>query len=88
MSLASAHKSAKSAYEAGEEEEEQITRIDAAGQIVAPGLVDVHVHFRDPGFTYFPWGAADPIMSRRFACMNAIIRNISRIFFMQADRLL
>lgn len=26
--------------------------IDAAGCIVAPGLVDVHVHFRDPGFTY------------------------------------
>lgn len=26
--------------------------IDAAGKIVAPGLVDVHVHFRDPGFTY------------------------------------
>lgn len=25
--------------------------IDAAGLIVAPGLVDVHVHFRDPGFT-------------------------------------
>ena len=26
--------------------------IDAEGCIVAPGLVDVHVHFRDPGFTY------------------------------------
>lgn len=26
--------------------------IDAAGCIVAPGLVDVHVHFRDPGFPY------------------------------------
>lgn len=26
--------------------------IDASGCIVAPGLVDVHVHFRDPGFTH------------------------------------
>ena len=26
--------------------------IDAAGLVVAPGLVDVHVHFREPGFTY------------------------------------
>ena len=26
--------------------------LDAAGLIVAPGLVDAHVHFRDPGLTY------------------------------------
>ncbi|MDE6686867.1 MAG: dihydroorotase, partial [Lachnospiraceae bacterium] len=26
--------------------------LDAKGCIAAPGLVDVHVHFRDPGFTY------------------------------------
>ena len=26
--------------------------IDAEGKIVAPGLVDVHVHFREPGFTH------------------------------------
>lgn len=28
----------------------EIQTIDADGYIVAPGLVDVHVHFRDPGF--------------------------------------
>jgi dihydroorotase len=27
-------------------------QIDASGLIIAPGLVDVHVHFRDPGYTY------------------------------------
>lgn len=32
------------------EEYERI--IEAKGCIVAPGLVDVHVHFRDPGFEY------------------------------------
>lgn len=26
--------------------------IDASGFVVAPGLLDAHVHFRDPGFTY------------------------------------
>lgn len=26
--------------------------IEAGGKIVAPGLVDIHVHFRDPGFEY------------------------------------
>lgn len=31
-------------------EDEEI--IDAEGLIIAPGLVDTHVHFRDPGFTY------------------------------------
>ena len=32
--------------------DEDYTEIDAGGCIVAPGLVDGHVHFRDPGFTY------------------------------------
>ncbi|MCC8168208.1 MAG: dihydroorotase [Clostridiales bacterium] len=26
--------------------------IDATGLVVAPGLADMHVHFRDPGYTY------------------------------------
>lgn len=34
------------------EENERMEEIDLNGQSIAPGLVDVHVHFRDPGFTY------------------------------------
>ena len=26
--------------------------INAEGKIIAPGLIDVHVHFREPGFEY------------------------------------
>ena len=32
--------------------QEPVQVIDAEGLTAAPGLVDVHVHFRDPGFTY------------------------------------
>lgn len=35
--------------------QEQLRRcqaVDASGLLVAPGLVDVHVHFREPGFTH------------------------------------
>ncbi len=30
----------------------EATKIDASGLVVAPGLVDIHVHFRDPGQTH------------------------------------
>lgn len=31
---------------------EPLRILDGLGLVVAPGLVDAHVHFRDPGFTY------------------------------------
>lgn len=31
---------------------ESIQVLDASGRKIGPGLVDVHVHFRDPGFTH------------------------------------
>jgi len=33
-------------------ETDEMTVINASGLVVAPGLVDMHVHFRDPGFEY------------------------------------
>ncbi len=35
--------------EVGEIEKKVETVIDATGRIVAPGLIDIHVHFREPG---------------------------------------
>lgn len=32
--------------------ENSIEEIDAEGCVVSPGLIDIHVHFRDPGFTH------------------------------------
>ena len=37
------------ASDAAATEKEEI--IDASGMIIGPGLIDTHVHFRDPGFT-------------------------------------
>lgn len=31
---------------------QQDTVLDATGMLIGPGLIDTHVHFRDPGFTY------------------------------------
>ena len=37
---------------AEEKREAEDSVIDASGMVVAPGMIDVHVHFREPGFTY------------------------------------
>lgn len=34
------------------EASEGVEVIDATGKVIVPGLVDMHVHFRDPGFEY------------------------------------
>ena len=34
------------------EETQGVRILEGAGLVAAPGLVDVHVHFRDPGLTY------------------------------------
>lgn len=39
-------------YKLEKDQLEQCEIISAEGKVVAPGLVDVHVHFRDPGFTH------------------------------------
>lgn len=39
-------------HEISIDETDNVTVIDATGLVVAPGLMDTHVHFRDPGFTY------------------------------------
>ena len=31
---------------------EDYLEVDGKGNIMSPGLVDLHAHFRDPGFTY------------------------------------
>lgn len=35
-----------------ETDSEPLRIMDASGLLIAPGLADTHVHFRDPGFTY------------------------------------
>ena len=35
-----------------DEQKAAATKVDASGLVVAPGLVDIHVHFRDPGQTH------------------------------------
>ncbi|MBE0337411.1 dihydroorotase [Paenibacillus sp. 23TSA30-6] len=38
--------------EGASEQESQVEKIDAQGKLVIPGLIDMHVHLREPGFEY------------------------------------
>lgn len=38
--------------ESQDREREECRELDGRGLVCAPGFMDVHVHFRDPGFTY------------------------------------
>ncbi|MDE7237084.1 MAG: amidohydrolase family protein, partial [Paramuribaculum sp.] len=31
---------------------DDVTKVDAAGRLLMPGVIDTHVHFRDPGLTH------------------------------------
>ena len=35
--------------------------VDASGKYLVPGLVDMHVHFRDPGFEYKETSSPVPV---------------------------
>ncbi len=57
--------------------------IDASGLVVLPGLVDVHVHLRDPGFTHkedFALGGSAPALTvRSNATLLAILEAVARL---------
>lgn len=52
IDMADGTDSEKTALLARKAEERTARVINAAGKYIGPGLVDVHVHFRDPGLTY------------------------------------
>ena len=54
--------------------QKEMTAVDASDCVVAPGLTDVHVHFRDPGFTY-----KEDILSGAWA---ALAGGITRVVLM------